>query len=233
MATRNTSGSTKSIRNAVVNAKSARLRADERATALSIIYQAERQDKANNMLAGLALVAAALAYLGIAALMLGDVKLPGGSWIPAFLAFPLWVAASFLVLLVWSGMDISKSVEIIEGRLLCSLGLDSEMKSSGGVEVIAQAPSAYEKPMVLKIQSLICYGGVWAVVVAFSVICLTVAIHKGSWVPASVITAGIVYALLLSANVAAWWHIRKSRKKLQLVPHDRSSRSLADCQRSS
>ncbi len=40
------------------------------------------------MLAGLTLIAAALAYLGIAALVLNDAKLPGGTWVPVFLAFP-------------------------------------------------------------------------------------------------------------------------------------------------
>jgi hypothetical protein len=59
-------------------AEAAPLRPAEMITALSIVYQAERQDKANNILASLALIAAGLAYLGIAALLLGEAKLPGG-----------------------------------------------------------------------------------------------------------------------------------------------------------
>lgn len=212
MTPRNTSESpVESIRNTILNAKGGRLRADGRMTALSIMYQAERQDRANNVLAGLALVAAALAYLGIAALLLDDLKLPGGSWIPAFLAFPLWVAASFQLLLVWGSICISKSLQISEERLLRSLGLDSEMESGSGAGTAALAPRVPEQPTALKIQSFICYSGVWAVVVSFSIVCLAVAARKGGWVSASVITAGIVYVLLLSANIVTWWHIRKSR----------------------
>jgi len=180
------------------------------------MYQVERQDKSNNVLAALALIAAALAYLGIAALLLGDVKLPGGSWTSAFLAFPLWVAASFQVLLVQSGLIISKSVEIIERRLVISLGFGSDIRPKGGVRASAQGFTVYERPTVLKIQSFICYGGIWAVIVFFSTVCLAVAARSASWTSAPVIIASMTYMVFFVGDIAAWLQISKTVKNISM-----------------
>jgi len=214
MATRRMSGpQSRSTRNAILSAKAVPPQATERLTALSIMYQVERQDKANNVLAGLTLIAAALAYLGIAALLLGDAKLLGGSWAPAFLAFPLWIAASFQALLVWSGLDISKSAKVLEQRLVSSLGFDDAMTTDGGARAAGQAFSTYGQPAALKIQSLVCYGGIWAIILVFSVVCLAVAARGAGWISPPVIAAEIVYALLLTGNAAAWLHISKHTKE--------------------
>jgi hypothetical protein len=178
------------------------------------MYQVERQDKANNVLAGLTLIAAALAYLGIAALLLGDAKLPGESWAPAFLAFPLWIVASFQALLVWSGLDISKSAKVLEQRLVSSLGFDDAMTTDDGARAAGEAFYMSEQPAVLKIQSLVCYGGIWLVILVFSVVCLAVAARGAGWVSSPVIAAEIVYTLLLVGNAAAWLHISKHAKEI-------------------
>ncbi len=201
-------------RHAVPDARQTRPQAGDRLTALSVMYQAERQDKASNVLAGLTLIAAALADLGIAALVLNDPKLPGGTWVPAFLAFPLWVASSFQALLVWSGVEISKSAKSLERQLEQVLGdvvtPDSDARAAG------QAFYLFKQPAVVRIQSLVCYGGIWVVIVAFSVICLSVAARGRHLASPQVITAGAVYAGLLVGNLAAWLRI-SSRARAMLA----------------
>jgi hypothetical protein len=197
----------KSIRN--TSRASASSSSSEKVTALSIIYQAERQDKASNILASLALIAAALAYLGVAALLLGDSKIPGGSWTQAFLAFPLWIAASFQVLLAWNGSIISESIRDIEHRLFILLKDTAEVRPGSTASASGRTLNIYSQPTVLKIQSLISYGGIWAVVITFTIVCLAIAAKSAGWISGPVITVGIVYALILGGDVAAWLHVSK------------------------
>src|SRR6266516_1573911 len=96
----------------------------DRAAALSALYQAERQDGATILVASLALIAAALTYLGIAAILINNSSLPGGAWVSAFLAFPLWVITSYHVLLVGSALVRSSSIELIEKNMIDTIGLN-------------------------------------------------------------------------------------------------------------
>ncbi len=206
----------RSAGNAIHDATRTPPQAADRLTALSLMYQVERQDRANNVLAGLTLIAAALAYLGIAALVLNDPRLPGGTWIPAFLAFPLWVASSFQALLVWSGVEISKSAKSLEQQLEQALGLGDVVTPDSDARAAGQAFYLFKQPVVVKIQSVVCYGGIWAVIVAFSVICLAVAARGRHWASPQVITAGAVYFMLLAGNLAAWLRI-SSRARAMLA----------------
>jgi hypothetical protein len=174
------------------------VRPGERLIALSIMYQSERQDKGNNVLAGLALVAAALAYLGIASILLGDGRLPGGSWVVSLLAFPLWVAASFQVLLAWNGQIISESVRNIERRLEGLIG-DKEDRNSR-----PSTRSSVNQPGAMKIQAFISFGGIWVVIVAFSIVCLAVASSKAGWASVPVIAAVAIYTLSFVGNMIGW-----------------------------
>ncbi len=53
-------------------------------------------------------------------------------------------------------------------------------------------------------------------IVAFSVICLSVAARGRHWVSPQVITAGAVYFMLLAGNLAAWLRI-SSRARAMLA----------------
>lgn len=89
----------------------------DRGAALGALYQAERQDASGMYATSLALIAGGLTYLGVAAVLINNVALPGGHWVLAFLAFPMWVVASFHVLLVANALVRASSIEIIEKRL--------------------------------------------------------------------------------------------------------------------
>jgi hypothetical protein len=174
------------------------VRPGEKLMALSIMYQSERQDKGNNVLAGLALVAAALAYLGIASILLSDGKLPGGPWVASLLAFPLWVAASFQVLLAWNGQIISESIRTIESRLEDIIG-DGENQESR-----PSTRSTVNQPGAMKIQAFISFGGIWVVIVAFSIVCLAEASTKADWGSAPIIVAAAIYVLSFAGNMIGW-----------------------------
>lgn len=185
--------------------------------ALSALYQAERQDSARIMSTVLALIVGALTYLGIAALLLNDVRLPGGAWAAAFLAFPLWVAAAFHVLLVGNALVRSGSIEVIERRLVDFAGLYAD-RGRLGSRAEQQVMNVDEQPTVLKIQTFICYVGVGIVIISFSVACITVAAKKAGWVSAPVFSAGAAYLLLLAAAMAAWIHVLEFAK--EITPKD-------------
>ena len=104
----------------------------DKGTALSALYQAERQDAAGMLATSLALIAGGLTYLGVAAVLINNVALPGGAWVLAFLAFPMWVVASFHVLLVANALVRASSIEIIEKRLTGMAGFGEHMREHIG-----------------------------------------------------------------------------------------------------
>jgi hypothetical protein len=203
MSLRNTFVSkSRSARGASVDSTDCGIRPGERLIALSIMYQSERQDKANNTLAGLALVAAALAYLGIASILLSAGRLPGGAWSTSLLAFPLWVAASFQVLLAWSGLLMSESVQSIERRLDSLLNDTKNHESTSGSR--SSVRSFASEPSVMKMQTIISFGGIWAVILTFSIVCLAEASIRAGWDSSPTIVAGSVYVLSFAGNMTAW-----------------------------
>lgn len=57
-----------------------------RVSALGALYQAERQDAAGMLVTALAVVSGGLTYLGVAAVLINNVTLPGARWFPAAIA---------------------------------------------------------------------------------------------------------------------------------------------------
>jgi hypothetical protein len=204
----------KASRNNASSQKDAALMPAERLIALSIMYQAERQDKANNLLAALALIAAALAYLGIAAILLSNAKLPGGPWTHVMLSFPLWVAASFQLLLVWSGVVTSRSIQCIEQQMANLPDPHSGARVRPHARPTSQPFNVYEQPASLRIQSIICYGGIWAVVILFSAVCLSTAARGSGWSSVPVVFSGSIYAVLLAFDIAAWIHVSSVARRV-------------------
>src|SRR5215211_785807 len=148
--------------------------------ALGVMYQAERQDQGNLLLTALALIAGAAAYIGVAVALVNSASNPGNPWVLAFLPFPMWVVTAYHVLLVANALVRSASVEIIEKRLIGVLNLRNEEPRIGS-RAAQRVMNIDEQPTVLRIQSYITYVGVGAVVVAFTVYCLTVAAKSNGW----------------------------------------------------
>jgi hypothetical protein len=176
----------------------------DRVAALGALYQADRQDAVGNLVAALALIAAGLTYVGVVAVLINNVKLPGGPWALAFLAFPLWVVASFHALLTANSVVRARSIEIIERPLVRAAGFDDSVRQYIGSRAGQRVMNIKEQPRRLWPQTLISYGGVLVVIIAFSFYCLDVAAKIEGWGSAAAITAEIIYALLFVAVLMAW-----------------------------
>ena len=176
----------------------------DRVTALGALYQAERQDSAGMLIASLAVIAGGLTYLGVALAVLNNVRVPGGHWTAALLAFPLWVVASFHVLLAANAIVRQSSIEIIEGALFNMTGLDKSLREKVGSRAGQRAMNIAEQPNRFRVHTVVTYGGPLIIIVGFSVYCLDTAAKLKGWDSAPVITAGAVYLVLFLAIVSAW-----------------------------
>ena len=162
----------------------------DRVAALSALYQAERQYAAWMLVTALALVVGGLTYLGVVAVLINNVTLPGGHWVLAFLAFPIWIVASFHVLIVANALVRASSIEIIEEQLTEIIGFDDGVRESIGSQAGQKAANIAEQPIPLKIQTTVSYGGVYIIIVVFTFYCLDVAARTKGWTSAPVISAG-------------------------------------------
>jgi hypothetical protein len=176
----------------------------DRVTALGALYQAERQDSAGMLIASLAVIAGGLTYLGVALAVLNNVSVPGGHWTAAFLAFPLWVVASYHVLLAANAIVRQSSIEIIEGALFEMTGLDKNLREKVGSRAGQRAMNIAEQPNRFRWHTVITYGGPLIIIVGFSVYCLDVAAKLKGWGSVPVLTAGAVYFVLFFGIVFAW-----------------------------
>jgi hypothetical protein len=188
----------------ITHADVAQNESSERIAALGALYQADRQDAAGILLAALALFAAALTYLGVVAIVINNVKLPGGHWTTVSLAFPLWVVASFHVLLNANSAVRARSIEIIENNLVGAAGFDGSKRQYIGSHATLRVTIMQEQSFRLQVQSAVSYGGTLVIIIAFTVYCLAVAAKAQGWVSAPVITGEFVYALLFGMVMLAW-----------------------------
>jgi hypothetical protein len=176
----------------------------DRGAALGALYQAERQDAAQMLVTSLALIAGGLTYLGVAAVLINNVALPGGPWVLAFLAFPLWVVASFHVLLVANALVRASSIDIIERRITAMAGFSESLRTRLGSRAGQRVTNIAEQYPALKLQTIITYGGVLIIIVMFTFYCLDVAAKSKGWASVPVILAEVVYFLLFGAIAWAW-----------------------------
>jgi hypothetical protein len=181
----------------------------DRFAALGALYQADRQDAAGILLAALALFAAGLTYLGVVAVIINNVKLPGGQWTLAFLAFPLWVVASFHVLLNVNAAVKARSIDIIERHLVDAAGFDKMQRQYVGSRASLRVTTIQEQPFALQVQTVVSYGGVLVIIIAFTVYCLAVAAKAEGWASAPVIVGGVLYALLFGTVMLAWHEVAR------------------------
>jgi hypothetical protein len=187
----------------------------DRVAALGVLYQSERQDSATILVTSLALVAAGLTYMGIVAVLLNTSRLVGGVWISAFLAFPLWLIAAYHVLLVGTTLVRSNSIEIIEQRLLKVIGFDESTREDIGSLAGQKVLDIDKQPRVLRSQTYVSYGGVALIIIIFTIYCLTIAAKSTGWISAPVVSAEVIYALLIISSGAAWRYVLSLPGKLQ------------------
>jgi hypothetical protein len=186
----------------------------DRIAALSALYQAERQDMSSLDTLALALIAGYLAYLGIAAVILGESHAIANRWVLPFLSLPLWVGSSYHVILVAANLARAQSVEIVEHLLVAEAEIEDNHRQKIGFRAIQRVMNVEEQPTVLKLQTFITYIGIFLVTTSFTAYCLVMTAIRDNVFSPEFIAANIVYFLLFLSSVAAWIYVLKLTREM-------------------
>ncbi|RDI67854.1 hypothetical protein [Nocardia pseudobrasiliensis] len=178
--------------------------------ALTSLYEAERTDQQMHMNVSLALIAGAVAYLGVVAAQFHELK---QSYVFAVLIpFPLWMVAAFHVLLIATIVTRNKSIRILEMRLYAA----TRLAASGvtvdqiGRERARKVTDFRDQPWQLKSQTLVTYGGIGLTLVSVTSYCLWNAqLVRGWTVP---VMLSVPCYLLLGALLALAWRTATTAK---------------------
>ncbi|MGH3384681.1 MAG: hypothetical protein ACRDO1_08910 [Nocardioidaceae bacterium] len=176
-------------------------------SALGALYGADRQDAATLVTARLALLALQMTYMGLVAIVLSGEPLAVGPWVAAFSAFPLWFLHSYHLLLVAISMARVTSVGTLEDKLYERSGLSPTERDLIGIRAGERMADIARQPLALKIQAVVSYGGIGAVMIAFSAYALVVAARGDGWGSTPVLLASVLYLSLFVASAAAWLRV--------------------------
>lgn len=177
----------------------------DQVAALGALYGADRQDASTLVNARLALLALQLTYVGFAAIALNAQEPGAGPWVAAFSPFPLWFMHAYHLILVAISMARVKSVRVLEDALYARSGLPAEMRALVGSRAGERMADVAMQPVAVKVQAVVSYAGIGAVILTFSVYALIVAAHRDGW--AAVVIAGLLYLFLLGTAAAAWLYV--------------------------
>ncbi|GAB3432036.1 hypothetical protein [Actinophytocola sediminis] len=177
----------------------------DRIAALGALYGADRQDSSTLVTARLALLALQLTYMGLVALALNSQDPGVGPWVAAFSPFPLWFLHAYHLILVAISMARVKSVRVLEDALYEQSGLPAELRPLVGGRAGERMADIALQPVAIRIQTVVSYAGIGAVMIAFSVYALVVAGQRDGWL--AVVLAGLLYLFLFGSVAVAWLHV--------------------------
>ncbi|MCM6772064.1 hypothetical protein NDR87_02770 [Nocardia sp. CDC159] len=170
--------------------------------ALTSLYDAERGDQQVHLNVSLALIAGAVAYLGVMAAQFHELK-RSYVW-SVLIPFPLWMVAAFHVLLMATIVTRNRSIRILEARLyaatrLWAAGVTFE---EIGRERARKVTDFRIQPWPLKIQSLVTYGGIVATLLSVTAYCLWHAHHIRGWTVPVIVSVPVYLAFTVLLAVA-------------------------------
>lgn len=177
----------------------------DRIAALGALYGADRQDSSTLVTARLALLALQLTYMGLVAIALSAQNPGVGPWVAAFSPFPLWFLHAYHLILVGISMARVKSVRVLEDALYEESGLPADKRSLVGGRAGESMADITMQPVAVRIQAVVSYAGVGAVMIAFSVYALVVAAQRDGW--AAAVIAGLLYLFLFGSAAVAWLNL--------------------------
>lgn len=194
---------------------------DERVHVLTTLYQSDRSDRASTLNVSLATMGAAVTYL-IGTIAFYD-KLDTLGWTIALLPLPLVCVAAFHSLLVNVAGIRARSILHLEAALLDAV----ETRPAGerhiaidrtlvGVTASEAKTNIHTAPTVVRVTTMIAYGGIGIIYLGYIVLMLwRAARHVGGWV--AIPAAG--YLALLVPTALSW---RQSMSNLDV--RDRRTR---------
>ncbi|MFD4671362.1 hypothetical protein ACFWNN_16625 [Lentzea sp. NPDC058450] len=169
----------------------------DRLQVLTAIYQADRADRGSTLTVSLATMGAAVTYLVGTIAFYDKIDLLG--WAIALLPFPLLCIAAFHANLLTVAALRARSILALEQELAAAAGgLDSEKI---GVIASERATNVHTAPKAQKFATIIAYGGVGLIYLAYIALMLVKAAkHLNGWVAVPI----TVYAVLLVPIALAW-----------------------------
>jgi hypothetical protein len=171
--------------------------------ALLALYTTDR-DKLST-LAGerLALLAIQVTYLGLAIIALGGQRPIGGAWVAAFSAAPLWFMHAHHQILVAAALVRSRSVVLLETRVVARAGLAGRHDDIGHRAAVA-IRELTGRHRIFKVQILTSFGGIAAALIAFTGYALVVAAANSTWHSPPVVLAILFYCGFTATAAIAW-----------------------------
>ncbi len=140
------------------------------AAVLAALYQAEKADAASTFNAAMSLMGIGAAYIVVAISYVGRFgthSLP--PYAVALAPAPLWLLAVFQSLMTLSAMMHGVSVHIIENELFIEAGLPKELRKYVGTRSGDMIMDIRQSNPIHGIATMFVYGGVAAMIVAFTV----------------------------------------------------------------
>lgn len=172
--------------------------------ALSALYSSDREKTSSLANERLAIVALQLTYLGLAAIALGGERPIGGAWVAAFSAAPLWFMNAYHQLLVAASLTRSKSVDILEQALFERAGLPADRRDQIGHRAGSLVRDITRQVLPFKIQAAICYVGIGAALIAFTIYALVVSASSAGGASPPVILASLFYLCFMASGIVGW-----------------------------
>ncbi|WP_406690505.1 hypothetical protein REH65_32190 [Saccharopolyspora sp. ID03-671] len=186
----------------------------ERLQVLSVVYQAERTDRATTLTVSLATIGAAVTYL-VGTIAFYD-KLDLLGWAISLLPLPMICVAAFQSQLLNLAAVRARSIRSLEDALLTQAdGLDDLDREHIGVAASERTANVHTAALANKLTLIIAYGGVALAYLTFIVLMLVRATrHISGWVAIPAVT----YALLLAPIGFAVRHaVRNLRAATQII----------------
>ncbi|NUT49912.1 MAG: hypothetical protein HOV94_21770 [Saccharothrix sp.] len=190
-------------------------------TALIAVYQSDRADRATTLNVSLATMGAAVTYL-VGTIAFYD-KLDLLGWVIALLPFPLICIAAFHSQLLNLAAARARSILTLEHALLHQPDTTPHVDTTRvGATAGELATNIHTAATPHRIATLIAYGGVGAIQLAYITLMLVKAAHH---IHAWVTIPAVLYATMLIPIAAAWRH---STHNLDLRPATPPLRGHAD-----
>lgn len=127
---------------------------------------------------------------------------------PSISAFPAWTVGAYHVLIVANVFAHNRSVKILERELVSVAGLYGEAPSAGA-RAGDEVTNIKTQPWVLRPQTIISYGGIYLLILGFTVYCIADANRLTSHHPWTVEVVGFtaLYAVFAILITCAWIHV--------------------------
>ncbi len=182
---------------------------DADVSALTSLYEADRADASATLTVALALLGAGVAYV-TGTLAFADSLFRQFGWLSIFVPFPMWLIAAFHSLITVSAMLRSRSILVVEDKLLGYTSLSKGQKKLTGMRGPGRIMNVMEAEWPHKLATILSYLGVGLIVLGYTVYFLLKTPHLSI---VGQVVAGCGSLALLLVVICSWWAGLRSYNK--------------------